>query len=127
MTETPKPTGAFSEIAPTVPYCSFCVKSQHEVQKLIAGPGNICICDECVALCDVYVAGGTPDISKHMAPEKLPTERLIGQLPALEATLRGKGSQLQWTVDLLRKRKVSWAVIGEALGMSRQSAWERFS
>jgi ATP-dependent Clp protease ATP-binding subunit ClpX len=31
-------------------YCSFCVKSQHEVRKLIAGP-TVFICDECVDLC----------------------------------------------------------------------------
>jgi biotin operon repressor len=30
-------------------------------------------------------------------------------------------------IDLLRSRKVSWAQIGTALGMSRQSAWERFT
>ena len=29
--------------------CSFCGKQQDQVQRLIAGPGNICICDECVA------------------------------------------------------------------------------
>lgn len=127
MSETPAKAGKFGEIAPAVYYCSFCMKSQHEVKKLIAGPGNIGICNECVALCGVVVSGGTLDSSHYMAPEKLPTERLVGQLPAIEATMRGKGSQLQWTVDLLRKRKISWAVIGESLGMSRQSAWERFS
>ena len=38
--------------APEEPWkCSFCAKSQHEVKKLIAGPG-INICDECVDLCD---------------------------------------------------------------------------
>jgi ATP-dependent Clp protease ATP-binding subunit ClpX len=31
-------------------YCSFCGKSQHEVQKLIAGP-SVYICNECVELC----------------------------------------------------------------------------
>jgi len=31
-------------------YCSFCGKTQHEVQKLIAGPA-VFICDECVGLC----------------------------------------------------------------------------
>ena len=31
-------------------YCSFCGKSQHEVNKLIAGP-SVFICDECVDLC----------------------------------------------------------------------------
>jgi ATP-dependent Clp protease ATP-binding subunit ClpX len=32
------------------PSCSFCGKNQHQVVKLIAGPG-VFICDECVALC----------------------------------------------------------------------------
>ncbi|MEH2627826.1 hypothetical protein V1292_005881 [Bradyrhizobium sp. AZCC 1719] len=31
-------------------YCSFCGKSQHEVQKLVAGP-FVFICDECIDLC----------------------------------------------------------------------------
>ena len=30
--------------------CSFCGKSQDQVEKLIAGPG-VCICDECIELC----------------------------------------------------------------------------
>jgi ATP-dependent Clp protease ATP-binding subunit ClpX len=32
-------------------YCSFCGKSQHEVQRLIAGP-QVFICNECVELCN---------------------------------------------------------------------------
>lgn len=32
-------------------YCSFCGKSQHDVEKLIAGPAPAFICDECVAIC----------------------------------------------------------------------------
>ena len=35
-------------------YCSFCGKSQHEVNKLIAGP-SVFICDECIDLCNVIV------------------------------------------------------------------------
>jgi len=31
--------------------CSFCGKSQSEVLKLIAGPNNIFICDECIGIC----------------------------------------------------------------------------
>ena len=31
-------------------YCSFCGKTQDEVQKLIAGPTQF-ICDECIELC----------------------------------------------------------------------------
>ncbi|MBQ9703554.1 MAG: hypothetical protein IJV68_03315, partial [Clostridia bacterium] len=28
--------------------CSFCGKSEEQVRKLIAGPGDVFICDECV-------------------------------------------------------------------------------
>ena len=31
--------------------CSFCGKSQANVRKLLAGPDNVFICDECVELC----------------------------------------------------------------------------
>ena len=35
--------------------CSFCGKSQDEVEKLIGGPGGVCICDECVELCNEVI------------------------------------------------------------------------
>ena len=35
--------------------CSFCGKSQDEVQRLIAGP-DVFICDECVSLCNEIIA-----------------------------------------------------------------------
>jgi ATP-dependent Clp protease ATP-binding subunit ClpX len=34
--------------------CSFCGKSQKQVQQLIAGP-QIYICDECVGLCNEII------------------------------------------------------------------------
>ena len=123
----PRPTtGPYGEDMTATFYCSFCLKSQHEVAKLVAGPGMVSICDECVALCNEWIAGRTPK-SKVPPPDKWPTARLLAQLPAVDTVLRGKGNQLQWVVDLLRRRKVSWAEIGAALGMSRQAAWERFS
>ncbi len=127
MAKAPKFKGLFGEEAPKTFYCSFCIKSQHEVEKLIAGPGLVMICNDCVAMCEVYLAGGTPDLSRFPPPAELPTERLIAQLPGVEATVRGKRTQLQWVIDELRRREVSWADIGAALGISRQSAWERFS
>ncbi len=42
--------GAPAQAAPKTLYCSFCSKSQHDVAKLIAGPG-VYICDECAGLC----------------------------------------------------------------------------
>lgn len=108
-------------------YCSFCLKSQHEVAKLIAGPGFIFICDECVGLCDDILADRPLRSKKGPGLDDIPSERLLVQLKPIEQTLQGKGNQLQAVVEALRKREVSWAAIGEALGISRQSAWERFS
>jgi ATP-dependent Clp protease ATP-binding subunit ClpX len=109
-------------------HCSFCLKSQHEVKKLIAGPGFIFICDECVGLCDQIIAGQTPKVdAERFQIGKIATETLLARLKPIEQTLQGMGNQLQTVVEELRGREVSWARIGEALGVSRQSAWERFS
>jgi len=108
-------------------YCSFCFKSQHEVKKLISGPAAIFICGECVELCNQWILGRPPQSPVSPSNQELPTERLLERLQPIEDTLQGKGNQLQWVVDLLRSRGVSWAVIGAALGISRQSAWERFT
>ena len=35
--------------------CSFCGKSQEQVRKLIAGPNNVYICDECVDVCSEII------------------------------------------------------------------------
>ena len=110
----------------TTLYCSFCFKSQHDVRKLIAGPAAIYICDECVEICNQIIAE-RPTETKTLSIQELPTERLLERLRPIEATVQGKGSQLQTVVDLLRSRDVSWAQIGQALGISRQSAWERFT
>lgn len=115
------------QAAPATWFCSFCLKSQHEVKKLVAGPGFIAICDECVEMSRIYMEGGTPDLSQQLPQEKLPTERLLKSLQAIDDVMRGKDSQLSAVVGILRARKVSWAQIGEALGVSRQSAWERFA
>ena len=37
------------------PACSFCGKTEKDVHSLIAGPDGVCICDECVELCDAMV------------------------------------------------------------------------
>lgn len=125
--ETEVPPAAEGGAVPTkTVYCSFCFKSQHQVRKLIAGPASIFICDECVELCNGIIAGQLPT-SKSPSLDQLPTERLVERLGPIEETVQGKGGQLQQVVDLLRSRRVSWAVIGAALGISRQSAWERFT
>ena len=132
LTEVPMTDGSVSKAGQTCcaapMHCSFCLKSQHDVAKLIAGPGCIFICDECVGLCDAIIAEKPIDLDhEKFRVANIPTERLLQRLKPIEQTLQGMGNQLQTVVDELRGREVSWARIGEALGVSRQSAWERFS
>ena len=126
MTNSPATTATVAPSPPTL-YCSFCFKSQHHVKTLVSGPSSVFICDECVALCNDVIAGNPTSSFKASSDKELPTERLLERLRAVEDTLQGKGSQLQWVVKLLRSREISWAQIGAALGVSRQSAWERFT
>ena len=41
--------------------CSFCDKGEDQVKRLIAGPGNVSICDECVSLCTEIMADQIKD------------------------------------------------------------------
>ena len=67
--------------------CSFCAKSQDQVKKLIAGPGAVYICDECVDLCrEIIEEEGGPAKAKttqKVSPPKVLYEQLseyvIGQ------------------------------------------------
>jgi hypothetical protein len=119
-------TKAGATLPPPAVHCSFCFKSQHAVKKLISGYGSIFICDECVSACNDVIAGRSGP-SPRLSADDVPTERLLERLQPIEETIQGKGNQLQWVVDVLRSRGVSWAHIGTALGISRQSAWERFT
>ncbi|MBS1212010.1 MAG: clpX [Proteobacteria bacterium] len=56
-------------------YCSFCGKSQHEVQKLIAGPA-VFVCDECVELCNDIIREEL-DGKASEAGDKLPKPKEI--------------------------------------------------
>lgn len=61
-------------------YCSFCGKSQHEVQRLIAGP-QVFICNECVELCNDIIREelekGVGDAASAPEDSPLPTPQEI--------------------------------------------------
>jgi len=56
----------------------------------------------------------------------MPDAQLLDHLPRIAGLVGNVEAGLQDRVADLRRRGVSCARIGEALGMSRQSAWERF-
>jgi hypothetical protein len=104
--------------------CTFCGKSQFDVRKLIAGPTAF-ICDECVALC-VKICEDDKIPTELQNPEQVPNEPLLLILKNAAARDEHLRVALQRMVDVLRKRGVSWERIGEALGVTRQAAWDRF-
>lgn len=108
-------------------HCSFCGKAAAEVRKVISGPG-IYICDECVALC-AEILGQDDGVSRPVLPDwtRVPTEELLTRLPRIARVQDQVDEGLRGLVDELRSREVSWAAIGGALGLSRQSVWERFA
>jgi ATP-dependent Clp protease ATP-binding subunit ClpX len=48
-------------------HCSFCGKNQDQVKRLIAGPGAVYICDECVELCQEIINEESQTGSKTQA------------------------------------------------------------
>lgn len=44
-------------------FCSFCGKAHNEVRKMIAGPGNVHICDSCVSVCKTIIDREITDIA----------------------------------------------------------------
>lgn len=109
--------------------CSFCMKPKSEVARLVAGAG-VYICSECVDLCAQILA----DLGDSAEPQELPSweriddvEKVLEHLPRVAAVnARAEETLTQW-VRRARELGATWARIGEALGMTRQSAWGRFS
>jgi hypothetical protein len=114
--------------------CSFCLKPSTEVAKLVAGHG-VYICNECVALCGEIIqaqaqpAAGPPTDPARVAPweQEMSLEEVLASLPRVAAAGRQAEQYLTHWVRKARSLGATWARIGAALDMTRQSAWERFS
>jgi hypothetical protein len=109
-------------------HCSFCGKSQVDVDMIVAGPG-VTICNECVELAASVIAEnrGKPTSPQTMFQDYRPTDKLLHSLKLHDGAFESVGRAMQDIVDILREREVSWAQIGEALGVTRQAAWKRFA
>src|SRR5215469_7051700 len=101
--------------------CSFCRKPDQQVGKLVGGP-NVFICDACVGVCNKILEAVPTSFAGW---DSMTDEQLLDALRPAAAAVDGTRAVLQTQVDTVRKRGVSWAGIGDALGISRQAAWER--
>ncbi|MFC0068120.1 ClpX C4-type zinc finger protein [Umezawaea endophytica] len=105
--------------------CSFCHKAADDVRKLISGSG-VYICDECVTLCVAILDSDGPSETRVPEWADMGDEELLAGLPRIAATSEQVEAGLRERVLGLRERGITWVRIGDALGMTRQSAWERF-
>ena len=59
-------------------HCSFCGKNQDQVKRLIAGPGAVYICDECVELCREIIDEESAGAAKSkLGPHRTPPPKAI--------------------------------------------------
>lgn len=114
--------------------CSFCGRCGSADRRLIGGLGAM-ICLPCV---DDFHALSRPESDLESNPESwqagqqppwavMSEAELLASLPLIMRTADQVDSFAAEWVGLIRERGVSWAAIGQALGVSRQAAWERFS
>ena len=62
--------------------CSFCGKTQEQVRRLIAGPGGVYICDECIELCREIIEeeAAQPAAKAKFPATRVPTPKRIYEL-----------------------------------------------
>ncbi|HEY8490524.1 MAG TPA: ATP-dependent Clp protease ATP-binding subunit ClpX, partial [Dehalococcoidia bacterium] len=62
-------------------HCSFCGKNQDQVRRLIAGPGAVYICDECVELCREIIAEESTAASRgRPSGQRIPPPKRIYEM-----------------------------------------------
>jgi ClpX C4-type zinc finger len=107
--------------------CSFCGKPNTEVSTLVAGPG-VFICNECVALSQ-QIIDTKPASVPQLAPWQQITDvgTVLENLPRIARAGELVEETLTAWVRRARELGATWARVGDALGMTRQSAWARFS
>ena len=82
------PSGAYDPVLKNTVSCSFCGKTQHEVETLIAGPPPLFICNECVGISSDVLAD-----QEILSLLKADEERANQSSPAAFEYLRGKSTE----------------------------------
>ncbi len=87
------------------------------------------ICDECIGLCNSIIAEYADVAPRRIQPwSTMSDDELLAHIPRIAATAAAvEARPPRLGHGVAAPRGVTWARIGDALGMSRRSAWERFS
>jgi len=107
--------------------CSFCGQQGSAETRLAGGLGAM-ICTDCLSYYTSAVEAAE-DGEQLVTPgwDRLTDAEMLGTLPKIAADAAQVDRFLRQWVSLIRERRISYAEIGKALGVSRQAAWERFS
>jgi len=98
------PAGAYDPVLNKTASCSFCGKTQHEVEMLIAGPPPLFICNECVGISSDVLAD-----QEILSLLKADEEHANQSSPAAFAYLRRKSTeQLALHVERGKKGAGHW-------------------
>lgn len=118
----------YQQANPTPDFCSFCGAAKTPQQRFVGGPG-VAICAACVESAAELLATSDPaDLPQPGAGpwDSMDDAQLLDHLPQVAAVQAQVERSLAAWVGIARERKISWEKVGQALGMTRQSAWERF-
>lgn len=107
--------------------CSFCGQPGNRSRRLAGGLGAM-ICRQCVGdIQDAFDTRGALAAKTRSVWEDMSDAELLDKLPMILQSAAQNDRFAQDWVELIRARGVSWAHIGQVLGVSRQAAWQRFS
>jgi ATP-dependent Clp protease ATP-binding subunit ClpX len=104
--------------------CSFCGREKSSVDRLVAGPA-VYICDGCIRKAEQILLDDTARTLND--PGSQSDDQLLETMLRLHRSREDVEQAVASYVSELRKRGMAWSRIGESLGISRQSAWERYS
>jgi hypothetical protein len=113
-----------------IAHCSFCLKPNTEVSRMVAGPA-VFMCDQCVELAhQILDEAATAEVrAPLLTPWELTDniETALANLPNVARAHAQVEASLAGWVRRARQLGATWAQVGDALGVTRQSAWERFA
>lgn len=108
-------------------WCSFCGERGRRGMKFGGGLGAM-ICESCVEHYHELFQSKSRTRSASEPPwRSMSDTEVLANLPLISQTADQVEEFLVEWVELARSRKISWAEIGKAFGVSRQAAWERFA
>ena len=103
--------------------CSFCGKLRSEVEDMFDGPGgNVRICDQCIALCNIMMAGKRPPVNVNFPPVNPninPNDFDMFEVPMFDEIPETKKKKTFFKTEAIKPRELSEYLDQYVIGQSR--------